>query len=60
MEGAEGSQVIGSKYKEVATRGEKGQRPSKKAREKQPGKYCRDAAVKMGSSNPCERYVGAR
>ena len=46
-EEAEGSQVTGSKCKEVATRDEKGQWPSKKARGKQPGKYCRGAAAKM-------------
>ena len=34
LEGAEGSQIVGSKHKEVATRDEKGQQPSKKARGK--------------------------
>jgi len=48
LEGAEGSQVMGSKCKEVAARDEEGQRPSKKTRGKQPGKYCRGAAVKIG------------
>ena len=57
LEGAEGSQVAGSKRKEVATGDEEEQWPSKKARGKQPGKYCRDATVKMGGSNPCERCV---
>jgi len=52
-EEAEGSQVMRSKCKE-------GQWPSKKTREKQPGKYCGGAAVKIGGSNPCERYVCAR
>jgi len=60
LEGAEGSQVVGSKYKEVAAGGEEEQRPSKKARGKQPGKYCGGAAVKMGGSNPCEKCVCAR
>jgi len=46
-EEAEGSQVAGSKCKEVATRDEEGQWPSKKAKGKQPGKYCRGAAAKM-------------
>ena len=55
LEGAEGSQVAGSKRKEVATGGEEEQRPSKKAR----GKYRGGAAVKMGGSNPCERCVCA-
>ena len=59
LEGAEGSQVAGSKRKEVAAGDEEEQRPSKKARGKQPGKYRRGAAVKMGGSNPCERCVCA-
>ena len=59
LERAEGSQVAGSKCKEVATGGEEEQRPSKKARGKQPGKYRGGAAVKMGGSNPCERCVCA-
>ena len=53
MERAEGSQVAGSKHKEVAARDEEGQWFSKKARGKQLGKYCGGAAVKMGGSNPC-------
>jgi len=54
LEGAEGS-----KHKEVTTRNEEEQWPSKKARGKQPEKYCGGAAVKMGGSNPCERCVCA-
>jgi len=57
LEGAEGSQVVGSKHKEVATRDEEVQRPSKKARGKQLGKYRRGATVKMGGANPYERCV---
>ena len=53
LEGTEGSQVAGSKCKEVATGDEKRQWPSKKAR----GRYCGGTAVKMGDSNPCERCV---
>jgi len=60
LEGAEGSQAAGSKRKEVAAGGEEEQRPSKKARGKQPGKYRGGAAVKMGGATPCERYVCAR
>ena len=59
LKGAEESQVMGSKQKEVAARDKKEQRPSKKARGKQPGKYCRGATAKKGSSNPCERCVCA-
>jgi len=60
LEGAEGSQVAGSKHKEVAARDKEVQWPSKKARGKQPRKYCGDAIVKMGGTNPCERCVSAR
>jgi len=60
LEGAEGSQVMGSKHKKVAAGDEKGQWPFKKTRGKQPEKYHRGATVKMGGANPCERYVSAR
>jgi len=51
LEEAEGSQVMGSKHKEVTAKDEEGQWPSKKARGKQPGKYHGGAAVKMGGAN---------
>ena len=56
LKGAKGSQVMGFKYKKITAGNEEGQQPSKKAR----GKYYRDAAVKMGDSNPCERCVCTR
>jgi len=56
LEGAEGSQVAGSKHKEIAAGGEEEQWPSKKAR----GKYHGGAVVKLGGSNPCKRCVCAR
>ena len=59
LEGAEESQVVGSKCKEVAAGNKEEQWPSKKARGKQPEKYHGGAAVKMGGSNPCERCVCA-
>ena len=59
LEGAEGSQAMGSKRKEAATGDEEEQRPSKKARGKQPGKYRGGAAVKMGGATPCKRCVCA-
>ena len=59
LEGAEESQVVGSKHKEVTAGDKEGQQPSKKARGKQPGKYRGVAAVKMGGVTPCERYVCA-
>jgi len=52
LEEAEEFQVTGSKCKEIATGDENRQRPSKKAREKQPKKYCRGATVKMGVLTP--------
>ena len=45
LEGAKGSQVAGSKHKEITTGDEEEQQPSKKARGKQLGKYCGGAAV---------------
>jgi len=60
LEGAERSQVVGSKRKEVAAGDGEEQRPFKKARGKQTGKYRGGAAVKMGGSNPCKRCVCAR
>jgi len=50
--GAEGSQVMGSKHKEIAAGDEEGQQPSKKARKKQSEKYCGGAVVKMGVLTP--------
>jgi len=47
LEGAEGSQVIGFKCKEITARNEEGQQPSKKAKEKQLGKYHGGVIVKM-------------
>jgi len=57
LEGAEESQVAGSKYKEVAARDKKGQWPSKKARGKQPEKYHGGAAVKIRGADLCEKCV---
>ena len=48
LEGAEGFQVVGSKYKEVTTGDEKRQWSSKKAREKYHG----GAVVKIGVLTP--------
>jgi len=57
LEGAEGSQVAGSKRKEVTAGDKEVQWPSKKARGKQLGKYHGGAAMKMGNANSCERCV---
>jgi len=57
LERAEGFQVTESKHKNVAARDKEKQWSSKKAREKQPGKYHRGATVKIGDTNPCKRYV---
>ena len=59
LEGAEEFQVMGFKCKKVTTRDKERQRPSKKAKGKQQGKYCGSAVVKMGGANPCERCVSA-
>ena len=60
LEGAKGSQIVGSKYKEVVIRDKERQWPSKKARGKQLEKYYGDITVKMGGTNPCERCVSTR
>ena len=57
LERAKGSQVAGSKHKEVAAGDKKVQWPSKKARGKQLGKYCRGVVMKMEGTNPCKRCV---
>jgi len=59
VEGAEGSQVTESKCKKITARDEERQQPSKKAKGKQQGKYCRGATVKMENANPCKRCVSA-
>jgi len=60
LEGAEGSQVVGSKHKKIAARDKEEQQPSKKAKGKQQRKYHRGATVKIGGANLCERCVSAR
>jgi len=57
LEGTEGFQVMGSKYKEVTTGDEEGQRLSKKAKGKQQEKYHKDAAIKIEGANSCERCI---
>ena len=57
LERAEGSQVAESKCKEITTRDEKGQWPSKKARGKQLEKYYEDATVKIGGAILCKRCM---
>ena len=60
LEEAERFQVMGFKHKKIATRDEKEQQLFNKAKGRQQGKYCRNATVKMGSANPCERYISIR
>ena len=60
LEGAEGSQITGSKCKEINFRDKEKQQPPKKAKGKQPEKYHRDIRIKIGSTNPCERCVSTR
>ena len=56
---AEGSQVVGSKYKDVAAGDKERQWPSKKAKGKQQEKYCSSATIKIGDANSCKRCVSA-
>jgi len=54
------SQIVGTKCKEITTissKDEMEQWPFKKAKGKQLGKYCREATMKIGSVNFCEKYV---
>jgi len=60
LERAEGSQIAGSKCKEITARDEEKQWPSKKAKGKQQEKYHGGTAVKMEGANPCKRCVCTR
>jgi len=60
LEDTEGSQVAGSKCKEIVSGDKERQQPSKKARGRQQKKYHRGATVIMGGANPCERCVSTR
>ena len=60
LESTEGSQIAGSKCKEIASRDEEGQQPFKKAKGRQQGKYCKSTVVKMEGANLCERCVSIR
>jgi len=48
LESTEGSQIIGSKYKEVTLGDDRDYWPSKKAKGKQPARYYGDIRVKIG------------
>jgi len=48
LESVKGFQVIRSKCKEVTLEDKRECWPSKKAKEKQPARYCGDVGVKMG------------
>ena len=48
---------MGFKHKKVVAGDEEGQQPSKKAQEKQQGKYCRGATVKIEGANYYERCI---
>jgi len=52
LERTEGFQVMGSKCKEITTRDKEEQWPSKKARGKQPEKYCRGPQSRWGVLPP--------
>jgi len=59
LEGAEGSQIVGSKYKETSLRNDADHWPSKKAKGKQLARYRGDTGLKLGDANLCERCVYA-
>ena len=60
LERAERSQIMGSKCKKVTAGDKERQWPSKKAKGKQPEKYCEGATVKIRGANPCKRCVSTR
>jgi len=57
LERAKGSQIMGSKHKEIATGDKEEQWPSKKTKGKQHRKYYGGAVVKMGDANPYKRCM---
>ena len=63
LEGAETSQIVGSKYKKItniSSENEVRLQPSKKVREKQPKKYCGNTVLKIEDNNLYKRYVYAK
>jgi len=60
LESTRGSQVTGTKYRENILEDKERQQSFKKAKEKQLGRYHRNAGVKIGDANPCERCVHTR
>ena len=58
--GPKGFQAIGSKCKEVTLGNKEKQQPSKKAKGKQLGRYCRDIGVKIRGVNLYKRYMHTR
>ena len=59
-EDAEGSQIMGSKYKEILLEDDRDCRPFKKVKGKQLVRYHRKIGVKIGNANLCEKYMYAR
>ena len=57
LESVEGSQIAGSKYKEVSPENDRDHQPFKKTKEKQPAKYCRDNRAKIEDANLYKRCV---
>ena len=57
LEGMEGSQIMGTKYKEINLEDKKEWWPSKKAKKKQSEKYHGNVGVKMGDINHYERCM---
>ena len=57
---AKESQIVGSKHKKIVAGDEERQQPSKKAKEKQQGKYCGGATVKIEGANHYERCMSTR
>ena len=60
LESTEGFQIVETKHKKVVLRNKEGQQSSKKAKEKQLGKYCGSTTVKIESVNLYKRYMYTR
>jgi len=61
LEDTEGFQIMRSKHKKTTSGDEERQWSFKKAKEKQPGKYHRDAGIKMVMSTPVrDVYMSGR
>ena len=60
VEGAKGSQIIGSKCREAFSEDDVDHWSSKKAKRKQPARYQGDMGIKVEGTNLCKRCMHTR